>query len=475
MAARIAGASDFGAYALGLATAGVVATYMGLGVGAVATRFGGRYPKGSPGYNAFLRILLLYSSTAALATVLVLFAAAGPLARILYGDGGLERLVQVAAVYGGTLILFETLRGLAIGLLDFRSVVVLSAVSGVLMIIGLTIGAFLSPAYMLVSQGVALGGAILVTVAMAFRAGDEHEAPIAGEDSADVPTIREVVRFGAAQLGASVGFGIASWSVAVFVSRVGQGTEEMGHYALGNQLNNLVTLLPVLISQLVFPLIVRFEAEDSNQERVVTASTYLTTLAAVIGGGSLLLVLPFIVGIYGDTFSGAIPVGVILIGAAILSMAGGPAGSFLMVANLRAYAAVMALLSIVLILSAWRLVPSFGAAGAGAAWLIATFCANLLVIAILSSMKRVPPAVVRLWWWAVLSACTLIGLSWLRFSSSGLGLVATLGQALFFGGITVVFLRLGQGLGYLPDELSMSPRRVKEAWSRALAMARDRS
>jgi hypothetical protein len=46
-AARCGGPQVFGAYSLSLTTANTVATYSGMGIGTVATRFSGDYPPGS--------------------------------------------------------------------------------------------------------------------------------------------------------------------------------------------------------------------------------------------------------------------------------------------------------------------------------------------------------------------------------------------------------------------------------------------
>jgi O-antigen/teichoic acid export membrane protein len=400
----------------------------------------------------------MYSALAAIATGLVLVAAAGPLARILYGDGGLERLVQVAAAYGVTLIFFEMLKGAAMGLLDFRSVLWLSTISGVMIAIGLALSASISPSYMLLSQAVAVGTAVVLTFIAGRRTMMPLPYPSADRSHEDVK-LKEIVTFGAAQLGAGIGISAASWIIAVLVTRSGSGTEQVGLYAVGNQLNSLVQLAPLLVAQLVFPLMGRFENAKETQDRVVEVSTFLTSAAGLVGGGALLLVLPLFVEIYGSGFSAALFPGTFLVATGMTAVSSTSAANALMILKVRSASGINALWSVTIVaLAAW-LVPLHGAAGAGAAWYGATILSGTLVMAMLARLGRLPKTAFQGWYIATLASSILGGLTLIRFARPewagsllllyGVSMIAFLGLFLYMTRRTGFLQALPRSFGAL--------------------------
>ena len=129
-AARLGGASVFGAYAVAMTTANNVASYAGAGIGTTANRFSGEYPYGGAGYRGFIRALaLVCCSSSALAAAMLWFAAQ-PLATHLLHNSGLAGLLRLAAVSAGAVILLECLRGLLIGQRRYAGLLALSILFG---------------------------------------------------------------------------------------------------------------------------------------------------------------------------------------------------------------------------------------------------------------------------------------------------------------------------------------------------------
>ena len=61
LAARLAGASVFGAYSLGITTANNISTYAAGGIGTTATRFSGKYSYDSGSYGVFAQVMATIS------------------------------------------------------------------------------------------------------------------------------------------------------------------------------------------------------------------------------------------------------------------------------------------------------------------------------------------------------------------------------------------------------------------------------
>src|SRR5271170_5764153 len=62
LAARLGGASTFGAYSLAISTANNISAYAAGGIAATAARFSGKYPLGTAGYKTLGRVLAIVSA-----------------------------------------------------------------------------------------------------------------------------------------------------------------------------------------------------------------------------------------------------------------------------------------------------------------------------------------------------------------------------------------------------------------------------
>jgi O-antigen/teichoic acid export membrane protein len=446
LAARIAGPGTFGAYAIGLATAGMVAGYLGLGIGSTATRFVAETPRGSSGYRTLLTRIALFASVAAVAGFVLLFAAAEPAAAVFLGDAGYGPLVRAAAVSVVGLILVDALNGVLMGLFSFRSVLWLSGLAGTGTVVALAAGARHGAPTMLAGQGIAAVAAVLITVAIERRV----IGPLAVTEPAVAPSRSRLLGFGLTQLGATLGVGLAGWWVALMVVRSDPGLLEMGYYGVASQFRALVTMAPTQISALVMPLLARHSRESDGHARVITSSTLLCSAMAVAIGGAVLMALPLVLAVYGSAYEGAAAAAGLLTATAVVHMSSAPAINSLMVVDLRAFTWINASGALVLAGLATLWGPSHGASGAALAWLVTHVLSLALACRVLHMRGSLTPGLAGPWLLGagsilLLTALALAAARRPEFAWGWFGL-----EAGVLAGAMLGFAVMASRLGYLP-------------------------
>ena len=133
LAARLGGASTFGAYSLAITTANNISTYAAGGIGSTAVRFSGKYSRESAGYPTLSKVLLIISVVSATVAALGLWIGAGPVARLL-GKPVLTGLLSWAALSAASMIMLECCRGFLVGQRRLAPMLLLSGTVGVGMI-----------------------------------------------------------------------------------------------------------------------------------------------------------------------------------------------------------------------------------------------------------------------------------------------------------------------------------------------------
>lgn len=407
LAARIGGPAVFGGYSIGVSTAGLAASYLGLGAGATATRYIAQVPRNTRAYASILKRLAGTVTISSVAAGLLMFMAAEPVARLVLQDVALAGIVRAAALAAVAFILFEAINGVAIGLLHFRSVLMLVGLAGAGSLIALPLASTRGASAMLLAQAVATLVAIAGTLAWNWRALGPIDETMAAEGDA-IPTGRRLLLFGMTQLGASALLTFVSWWIAVLLVRHDPSLTVMAFYGVGNQLRALVALVPTQISSLVVPLLVRFSHAQGDQDRVVTASTFVTVAGSVTIGGLLLAGLPWVIALYGPKYQGALVTASLLVATAVVHMGGTPVVNALVVASLRRFAIVTTFGCLTLFVLAIWLVPRYGAVGAGAAWLAAHLTSQPVANALLARSKRLPGRVTAFW---ALGAASIVALA----------------------------------------------------------------
>src|SRR5690242_4803724 len=115
LAARLGGASVFGAYSLALTTANNISAYTGSGIGTTAVRFAGAHHRASSEYGPITRALVLVTACSCILAALLMLAASGPLAHYVLKIDSFANLIRFSAVSAAAIIALECAKGFFVG------------------------------------------------------------------------------------------------------------------------------------------------------------------------------------------------------------------------------------------------------------------------------------------------------------------------------------------------------------------------
>jgi O-antigen/teichoic acid export membrane protein len=412
-AARLGGASVFGAYAVAMTTANNVASYAGAGIGTTANRFSGEFPYGGSGYGGFLRALgLVCVSSSALAAA-VLWFAAEPLAVFLLRNPALAGLLRLAALSAGAAILIECLRGLLIGQRRYAGLLGLSLLFGVGMVIVLPVAARRGPSSMVIGQAVVATSAILICVLLAKKL---RFAPPAAASRESRPRVGLIMRFGLVQLAAVAGINAAGWWTASLVARADLSLAQSAWYSVAMQLRNMCAMPGWLISQTAYAQL----SDNGGRQyggpgHVALLSTTVATLVSLLACGAAAVVMPWLVPhLYGMDFAGAELAATLAVATGLAHMSTAPAAARLTVVSLRLTGIINAGWSLALVaLGSW-LVPKGGAAAGVASFLGAHLFSAIAVLAGLVFLGSVPRDLIAISLPGLVGSVAIAGLGWLR-------------------------------------------------------------
>ena len=451
LAARLAGASVFGAYSLGITTANNISTYAAGGIGATATRFSGKYPYESGSYRSLAGVLGVVSLASAIVAALALVAGAGPIAHLL-GKPGLTTLLRWAALPAAGMIVLECARGFFVGQRRLRALALLSVLVGVLMLALLPALAHTGhPARMLTAHGAVTLSAVLVCLALARPL--SLLAP--ARQAAAVPfstLLREVWGFGLVQLSGLLSANLAGWWITALIARGDPTLVQVGFFAIASQLRNLTGLVPSLLTEGSF-------AEMASQhdprlpQRIMALCTFASTFASVIFASVTIVIAPWALrAVYGRAYTSAAEATAIAVSVAVLQMGNAPTSARLSIVAVRSTAAINAIWAVTTALVGTLLMLHGGtAAGAMAVFFLAHVLMGALVLGDLHRKERLPPGLVALFVLSTAAVLTLSLLSVLRARSSThafalTALMAAVAAAAIFG-----LHRLGSHHAWLPS------------------------
>jgi O-antigen/teichoic acid export membrane protein len=413
-AARLGGAHVFGAYSVAMTTANNVASYAGAGIGTTANRFSGEYPYGGGGYRGLLRTLAGVSVASAALAACILWFAAGPLAVHLIRNPALTRLLRLAAISAGAIILLECLRGLLIGQRRFVALLTLSTLFGGGLVVALPLAAGHGAAAMVVSQAVIGLSAILICVAAARKL---HLAPppsFAPDTRGPRPS--SIVRFGLVQLVGMIGLNAAGWWIASLVARADITLAQAGWFSVAMQLRNMCGMPAWLISQSAYAQLTETGARGyGGPGRVTALSTIVATLISLLVIGPMAALMPWIVPrLYGSDFAGAEFAATLAVATGLIHMSAAPAAARLTVVSLPLTGVINGAWSVLLIgLGTW-IVPGGGAAAAALCFLSVHLFAALAVLCALAKQRSASRELALVSIPAALGSVMIAGLGWLR-------------------------------------------------------------
>jgi len=461
LAARIGGVAVLGEYSLALSTAGMVGAFVGTGVGTVALRYVGQYPRSTHAYRKVLTLVAVITGVAALSSGLLLLFASRPLARIALDNPKLSGALQFAAAAVIVLILFEALNGVLVALNDFRSLLWLSVVSGVVLVLSVPYASHLGAKPMLVFYAAAFLTGIIVALVMGRKA----IQPLRSEGGVEPkpPRAREVILFGNTQQFNTVVISVASWWVILLVTRQDPTLHQMGFYFVGSQLRQIAGQAPTLASQLVYPALSRVSAIPEQHDRVLSTATFFCAVLSFVPAGVVLIGMPWILKLYGLGYSGALITALILVATAVLQLSHFPVANALMMISLRAAALLNAIWSVALVLFAYLLIARYAAVGAALAWFLSQLVSQAVLFCLMKRLGRLPAGTLTTWLLADFAVLSVTGLAVLRSLGPNTAIGISAAQTFAFIAFLYVFLRIAQHRGYLPQDtraLIMSAKSV---------------
>ena len=457
LAARLAGASVFGAYSLGITTANNISTYAAGGIGATATRFSGKYPYESGSYKTFASVLILVSLVSAAVAATALSFGAGPIAHLLHKPN-LTVLLQWAAISAAGMIVLECARGFFVGQRRLLALALLSLMVGLGMLSLLpAMAATKHPTWMVVAHGSVTFSAVILCLLFARPLG------LLGPGKAVSPIpfghiLREVWSYGLLQLSGLLSANLAGWWITALVARGDPTLVQMGFFAIASQLRNLTGLIPGLLTEGSFAVMATPDAEVSRiPHRIMALCTFAATIAALLFASLAIIVAPWALSLlYGRAYQAAAVAASVGMSVAVLQMGNAPPSARLSIVSIRSTAVINTVWAVFTALVGTLLMFHGGnAAEAMAVFFAAHVLIALLVLAALHRKDYLPEGMVSLF---VLSTATVLLLSLLAlfrsrqsnpsFPISGvMALVAMLG-------LFSLYL-LGRKHGWLPSKASL--------------------
>lgn len=453
LAARLAGATVFGAYSISLNTANNVASYAGAGIGNTATRFIADHPDESRGRQQVIRTVLLFAALSAGLAALLLWFSAEPLAKSLLRNPALAAPLKVAAISAAAFVALECCRGVFIGTREFAPFLFLSGLVGLGSLIAIPAMAHFGATHMVAGQAGAVLLATFVSAALIFRRQRIKSKP-SGQKASKV-SLAAVWRFGLVQLGGVVGLNAAGWWTATLVARGDASLLQIAFYTVATQWRNLCGLLPNMVQQGNFAFFTDHgSAHFGGATRVVGVSAIFASALAILCSGFVIVPVPFVLRhFYGQTYSAAELPAAFAVATVIVHMGISPAASRLTVVSLRWTAVINAIWSVVVIAAGTVLIPNGGATAATATLFSAHVLSAVLVLFALWRLGDLPEGLIRVAALNVALALTIGGVALFRAMHPEHTLIANslLLVMPIFG--TLLLLHLGQSCGALPNNI----------------------
>lgn len=452
LAARLGGASTFGAYSLAITAANNISTYAAGGIGSTAARFSGKYPLGTPGYKSLGRVLTIVSLASAILAAIGLWLGAAPIAHLLHKES-LTGLLRWAALSAAGIILLECARGFFVGQRRHAALMLLSLTVGVGMISLIPFAASRhSPIHMIVSQGLITTSAVVVCLLLARPLGlidfnSFRPSPIG-------PMLREVWAFGFIQLAGLIGSNLAGWWLTTLVARSDTTLIQMSFFAIASQLRNIVALAPTLLTETSYAVMADREGENSKTpSHVMALCTYASTFASLLLASIGIILVPWGLRLmYGRAYDTAAVTTAIALAVAVVHMGSAPITARLSIVSIRSTGAINTIWAIFVAISASVFLLHKGSAGrAMTIYLVAHILSSVLALMVLAWKDHVPAAVVPVFSFGCCTGIVLAALSVFRGRHPELSMsITAIMFAIAVAAWTTLFF-VGRKNHWLPD------------------------
>ena len=454
LAARLGGASTFGAYSLAITTANNISTYAAGGIGSTAIRFSGKYPRESAGYSTLTRVLLIISLASACLAAAGLWLGATPIAHLL-AKPSLTTLLRWAALSAAGMIMLECCRGFLVGQRKLAAILLLSLSVGIGLLALLPLASHFGPVQMICSQGAITLGAVVLCLLFYRPLGLAPVSASAAQAPAEPigPMLRGVWSFGLMQLAGLIGMNAAGWWLTSLVARADTSMVQVGFFAIAHQLRNIVALAPSLLTE--SSLAVMAQGEDSVEktpDHVMAVCTFATTFASLLVAGAGMIVVPWgLTLLYGQPYAAASAATALALATAVIHMGSAPASARLSIVSIRVSGVINTAWAILVALGATALLFHGGNAAKGAMiYLAAHLLSGALVFSSLTRRKCVPAGMNTVFALGALSSIVLAALALLRESHRELTLVLTMSMVAVCSGSLYALFILGRKHRWIP-------------------------
>ena len=321
--ARQLGSAEFGAFALVQSTITMLTIFAGFGMGHTASRYVAAYRASEPArIEDIANLAVTVSAVMGAMMTLLLYAAAPVIARdILHRPelAGMLRqappillLSSVAGAANGILVGFEALSSIARNAWMSASVAFVAILAGV-MTSGLT-GAI---------AGVVVGevfrcGLVLAQARDTLRS---HRQPFM--TGSGIKEARVIWEFGLPLLFNSMLFAPVTWVCQSIVARQPDGLHQLGLFDAAQKWMTLVILVPMSASSAFGPVLAGFSGsgEASRHKRVTLQLAAIQFALTAIPAALVAYFAPWSMAPFGESFSGGVPVVVLMMALAPIFVA----------------------------------------------------------------------------------------------------------------------------------------------------------
>jgi len=457
LAARLGGASTFGAYSLAITTANNISTYAAGGIGSTAIRFSGKYPRGSAGYATLSRVLLIISLVSAGVAAAGLWLGAAPIAHLL-GKDSLGSLLRWAALSAAGMIMLECCRGFLVGQRRLAAILLLSCAVGIGMITLLPAASRVGPVQMIASQGcIALGAVLLCLLfykplGLAPSVTTQTGKPVG-------PMLRSVWSFGIIQLAGLIGMNAAGWWLTSLIAKADTSMVQMGFFAIAHQLRNMVALAPSLLTESGLAVMAQGEDDSHNTpDQVMAVCTFANVFASLLVAGLGIVIVPWgLTALYGNAYAAAAAATAIALATAVVHMGTAPALARLSIVSIRLSGVINTVWAIFVAGSATLFLLWRGNTASGAAWkgaliyLAAHVFSAVLVITALARRKCLPNGMTGVVACGTTLSLVLVLLAFVRLQQPSLTLPISLLMSAACLASLALMLRMGNRHKWVPS------------------------
>jgi O-antigen/teichoic acid export membrane protein len=456
LAARLGGIAVFGAYSIALTTANNIASYAGAGIGYTATRFIAEQVPGTKGYQRVARQLTGVALTSALIALIALWFGAAPMAKLLLRNDRLAGPLRIAAISSAAFVALECCRGVFLGTRNFGHLLTLSALVGAGLLIVIPAMSKLGPSRMILGQACAVLLAVTVSGVLILRPKLVESRATLRE--VPVPSLTTIWKFGLVQLSGAVGLNAAVWWTASLVARADPGLLQIAFYTVANQLRNITSLLPGLVSQGNFAFFTEEgSAKHGGASGVVTITTIMSSLSAGLLAAIVIVLLPWILSFtYGKNYADAALPSTLAVATVLIHLGNSPAASRLTVVSLRCTGIINGIWALFVVALGTVLIPTGGATVAVITLFGAHLLSAILVVAALWWLNVLPFGVATLTGLNIASGLLLVGLAWMRSVHPIYTIELNILILATGAGLGVTLIRFAQNSGFLPAPLDFS-------------------